>query len=185
VGNWPGVTVELIMAQVAFDRLKFTGLEAQVVDLPGICDLPGFSEDEAVVQRFLETTPISMIVVILNATQLDRRINLALQAKQLAVPMVFLLRDWHRNGLCASDFSVFRLYGGGGGQWLSVAIGLFDGCFYGAAGAKVRVRNLLAFRWFGPWCWLGWRVLCFSRGQGFWGIEDGWDHMASRVPRIG
>jgi ferrous iron transport protein B len=91
VGNWPGITVELMMAQVAFEHLKFEALAAQVVDLPGIYDLRGFSEDEAVVQRFLETTPVSMLVVILNATQLDRQITLALQAKQLAVPMVLLL----------------------------------------------------------------------------------------------
>jgi ferrous iron transport protein B len=40
-GNWPGITVELLAAQVRIgDR------QVQVVDLPGIYDLRGFSEDE-------------------------------------------------------------------------------------------------------------------------------------------
>jgi ferrous iron transport protein B len=86
VGNWPGITVDLMTAMV-----KLGQDEAQVVDLPGIYDLRGFSEDEAVVRRFLETTPINLLVIILNSTQLDRQLSLALQAQFLQIPALLLL----------------------------------------------------------------------------------------------
>ena len=86
VGNWPGITVELYAARVIL------GAEAvEVVDLPGIYNLHGFSEDEKVARRFLETTPLHLMAVIVNATQLDRQLALPLQAKELGVPMVLLI----------------------------------------------------------------------------------------------
>ncbi|MBD2328672.1 ferrous iron transport protein B [Alkalinema sp. FACHB-956] len=86
IGNWPGITVDLMLATV-----KLGHELAEVVDLPGIYDLRGLSEDEAVVQRFLETTPVHLVLVVLNATQIDRQISLPLQVLQLGVPVVLLL----------------------------------------------------------------------------------------------
>lgn len=86
IGNWPGITVDLMMAKV-----KFGEEQTQIVDLPGIYDLRGFSEDEGVVRRFLEKTPLHLIVMVLNATQIDRQVSLALQVKHLGVPSVLLL----------------------------------------------------------------------------------------------
>jgi ferrous iron transport protein B len=86
VGNWPGITVELYSARIIL------GAEAvEVVDLPGIYNLHGFSEDEKVARRFLEQTPLHLLAVIVNATQLDRQLGLALQAKELGIPMVLLV----------------------------------------------------------------------------------------------
>ncbi len=86
IGNWPGITVELMTAKVNLGEEQ-----AEVVDLPGIYDLRGFSEDESVVRRFLESTPLHLVLMILNATQLDRQISLALQVKHLNLPAVLLL----------------------------------------------------------------------------------------------
>jgi ferrous iron transport protein B len=86
IGNWPGLTVDLLQAE-----LHLNGQPAQLVDLPGIYDLRGHSEDEAVVRRFLETTPLDLVVVILNASQLDRQLRLALQVRQLRLPALLLL----------------------------------------------------------------------------------------------
>ena len=86
IGNWPGITVELMTANV-----KLGEEQASVVDLPGIYDLRGFSEDESVVRRFLESTPLHLVLMILNATQIDRQISLALQLKHLHLPAVLLL----------------------------------------------------------------------------------------------
>jgi ferrous iron transport protein B len=86
IGNWPGITVDLMMAEVKLgDEL------AEVIDLPGIYDLRGFSEDEAVVRCFLEKTPLNLILIILNTTQIDRQMILPLQIKQLGLPAVLLL----------------------------------------------------------------------------------------------
>ncbi len=86
VGNWPGITVDLLQAQV---KLKDEFVE--FVDLPGIYDLHGFSDDEKIVQQFLENFPIHLVVVVLNAAQLDRQIRLPLQLKSLGLPTVLLL----------------------------------------------------------------------------------------------
>jgi ferrous iron transport protein B len=86
IGNWPGITVDLLVA-----KIKLGQQETQVVDLPGIYDLRGFSEDEEVVRRFLESNPVHLVVIILNATQLDRQISLALQVKHLGLPALLLL----------------------------------------------------------------------------------------------
>lgn len=86
IGNWPGLTVELMQAEV-----DLRGTQAQLVDLPGIYDLRGHSDDEAVVRRFLEATPLDLVVVVLNASQLDRQLRLALQVRQLGLPAVLLL----------------------------------------------------------------------------------------------
>jgi ferrous iron transport protein B len=86
VGNWPGITVELYSA-----RIILGANAVEVIDLPGIYNLHGFSEDEKVARRFLEQTPLNLLAVIVNATQLDRQLGLALQAKELGIPMVLLV----------------------------------------------------------------------------------------------
>ena len=86
IGNWPGLTVDLMQAE-----LNLEGRSVQLVDLPGIYDLRGHSEDEAVVRRFLESTPVDLVVVILNASQIDRQLRLALQVRQLGLPALLLL----------------------------------------------------------------------------------------------
>lgn len=86
VGNWPGVTVDLLAAKVLL------GAEmVEVVDLPGIYDLHGFSDDEAVVRRFFENNPADLVCVILNSTQLDNQLALALQIRDLGLETVVLL----------------------------------------------------------------------------------------------
>lgn len=86
VGNWPGITVDLLSAKVLLGDAM-----VEVVDLPGIYNLHGFSEDELVVRRFLESQPVNLLVVVLNAGQLDRQLALPLQLKALGVPMLVLL----------------------------------------------------------------------------------------------
>ena len=86
IGNWPGITVDLMMAEV-----KLGDEFVEVIDLPGIYDLRGFSEDEAVVRCFLEETPLNLILLILNTTQIDRQMILPLQVKQLGLPALLLL----------------------------------------------------------------------------------------------
>ncbi len=86
VGNWPGITVDLLSA-----RVLLAGQMVEVVDLPGVYNLHGFSEDEQVVRRFLETQPVNLLVLVLNASQLERQLALALQARQLGVPLLILL----------------------------------------------------------------------------------------------
>lgn len=86
VGNWPGVTVDLLGAKILLG-----GHMVEVVDLPGLYDLHGFSEDELVVRHFLENNPVDLAVIVLNASQIDHQIAIALQFRQLGIPALVLL----------------------------------------------------------------------------------------------
>lgn len=86
VGNWPGVTVELLSGKVLIG-----GNMVELIDLPGIYDLHGFSEDEQVVRHFLHDNVPDLAVVVLNATQIERQLSLLLQLKQLNLNLVVLL----------------------------------------------------------------------------------------------
>jgi ferrous iron transport protein B len=86
VGNWPGITVELLAARLLVgDRM------VQLVDLPGIYDLRGLSEDEHVVTNFLEGHRPNLLIVVLNATQLDRQARLLQQLIPLGIPLLAVL----------------------------------------------------------------------------------------------
>jgi len=86
VGNWPGVTVELLSG-----KILLSGDMVEIIDLPGIYDLHGFSEDEQVVRHFLHDNVPDLAIVVLNATQIERQLSLLLQLKQLELNMVVLL----------------------------------------------------------------------------------------------
>lgn len=86
VGNWPGLTVELLSA-----RLLLGDSMVELVDLPGLHNLHGFSEDERVARHFIETQEVNGLLVVLNAMQLDRQLSLVLQLKELGLPLFLAL----------------------------------------------------------------------------------------------
>jgi ferrous iron transport protein B len=86
VGNWPGITVDLLTAKILLG-----GDMVEIVDLPGIYDLEGFSDDERVVRQLLETVPLDLVAIVLNAVQVDRQLALAIQITRLGLPAVLLL----------------------------------------------------------------------------------------------
>jgi ferrous iron transport protein B len=86
VGNWPGITVELLSGKILLG-----GDMVEIIDLPGIYDLHGYSDDEQVVRHFLHDNIPDLALVILNATQIERQMSLLLQIKQLNMNVVVLL----------------------------------------------------------------------------------------------
>lgn len=86
VGNWPGITVSLLRARVLVGANI-----AEVVDLPGIYDLHGYADDERIVRHFLESQPIDLAVVLVNANQLDRQLFLTLQLQELGFPVLLVI----------------------------------------------------------------------------------------------
>ncbi len=86
VGNWPGITVDLMTAKILAG-----GHIVELVDLPGLYDLHGFSDDEHVVRHFLSEHPVDLLLIVLNASQIDRQLSLALQIKALGLPMLLCL----------------------------------------------------------------------------------------------
>ncbi|MCP9836619.1 ferrous iron transport protein B [Cyanobium sp. N.Huapi 1H5] len=88
IANWPGLTVELLRGPLPADH---NGTAYELVDLPGIHDLSGSSEDEAVVQRYMQGTPPDLVIVVLNASQISGQLGLLLQMRQLGLPVVAAL----------------------------------------------------------------------------------------------
>ena len=86
VGNWPGITVDLMSAKILIG-----GHIGELIDLPGIYDLHGFSDDEQVVRHFLSNNGVDLAMIVLNSSQIDRQLSLALQIKNLGLPTVLLL----------------------------------------------------------------------------------------------
>jgi ferrous iron transport protein B len=86
VGNWPGITVDLMSAKVLIG-----GHIAELIDLPGLYDLHGFSDDEQVVRHFLSNNAVNLALIVLNSTQIDRQLSLALQIRSLGLPAVLVL----------------------------------------------------------------------------------------------
>jgi ferrous iron transport protein B len=86
VGNWPGLTVELLSAKILL------GSEiVELVDLPGIYDLRAQSADEAVVTTFLAQNRVDLALVVLNASQVERQIPLLGQVARPGLPMILVL----------------------------------------------------------------------------------------------
>lgn len=109
VGNWPGITVDLASAKILIG-----GHIAELIDLPGLYDLHGFSDDEQVVRHFLSHHPIDLALIVLNGSQIERQLSLALQIKQLGLPAVLLLNmqdEAKRSGIAIDTIAMSEALG--------------------------------------------------------------------------
>jgi ferrous iron transport protein B len=86
IANYPGVTVEKKMGQ-----LTHKGYDIVVVDLPGTYSLTAYSLEELVARDFLVNERPDVVVDIVDASNLDRNLYLALLFKEMGVPLVIAL----------------------------------------------------------------------------------------------
>ena len=86
VGNWPGITVDLMSAKILIG-----GHIAELIDLPGLYDLHGYSDDEQVVRHFLSNNTVDFVIIVANSAQIDRQLSLVLQIRALGLPCMLLL----------------------------------------------------------------------------------------------
>ncbi|MBW2129706.1 MAG: ferrous iron transport protein B [Deltaproteobacteria bacterium] len=86
IANYPGVTVEK-----KYGRTNHQGYEIEVVDLPGIYSLTAYSLEEIVARDYLLDEKPDVVVDIVDASNLDRNLYLALQFKELGVPLIIAL----------------------------------------------------------------------------------------------
>jgi ferrous iron transport protein B len=92
VGNYPGVTVE---RKIGLCRLP-SGKTVDILDLPGSYSIRPGSPDEMIVRDVLlgihpDTRSPDLVIFVLDATQLDRHLFLALQVIQIGRPVVLAL----------------------------------------------------------------------------------------------
>jgi len=86
VGNWPGKTVESRRGQ-----FKVDGNIIEVVDLPGMYSLSAFTEEQEIGLDFILTREAELIVLVLDASNLERNLYLALQILELELPVIIAL----------------------------------------------------------------------------------------------
>ena len=86
IANYPGVTVEK-----KYGTIFHKGYEIEVVDLPGTYSLTAYSLEEIVARDFVINERPDLVVDIVDASSLDRHLYLAVQFKELGVPLVIAL----------------------------------------------------------------------------------------------
>ena len=82
-GNWPGVTVEKREGM-----LKINKDDATVVDLPGIYSFSAHSEDEILARDYILSGEPTMIINIIDGTNLERNLYLTTQLIEMKVPII-------------------------------------------------------------------------------------------------
>jgi ferrous iron transport protein B len=107
--NYPGKTVEVQLATTVFG-----GRELGVMDLPGTYALGGASEDQWVARRALLEGGADVVIVVIDATRLERNLYLALQLLDLGISVVVALNlvdEAWRQGLRIDHVRLGRMLG--------------------------------------------------------------------------
>jgi ferrous iron transport protein B len=96
-GNWPGKTVSR-----AEGGLKYGDLRYKLVDLPGTYSLLATSTDEEVARDFILFGRPDVTLVVVDATRLERNLNLVLQILEITdrvIVVLNLMDEARRHGL--------------------------------------------------------------------------------------
>ncbi len=86
VGNWPGVTVEKKEG-----ILNYKGRILKIVDLPGIYSLTAYSIEEIIARDFILEERPQVVVDVIDASNLERNLYLAIQLMELGRPLIFVM----------------------------------------------------------------------------------------------
>jgi len=86
VGNWPGVTVEKKEG-----LCRYKGYDIKVVDLPGVYSLTAYSPDELVARNFIVEGKPDVVVDIVDASNLERNLYLAVQLLEMGAQVIVAL----------------------------------------------------------------------------------------------
>ncbi len=105
-GNWPGKTVTRAEGGFSYGSARY-----KLVDLPGTYSLLSTSLDEEVARDFLLFGQPDVTIIVVDATRLERNLNLALQVFEItdrAVICLNLMDEAQRHGLVVDDRRLAR-----------------------------------------------------------------------------
>ncbi|MFA8300757.1 MAG: FeoB small GTPase domain-containing protein [Hyphomicrobiales bacterium] len=85
-GNWPGKTVTRSEGKFSYLSNKY-----KIIDLPGTYSLLSRSQDEEVARNFILFDKPDITLVIVDATALERNLNLAIQVLQISHRVIVCL----------------------------------------------------------------------------------------------
>ncbi len=86
VSNYPGTTVEFEEGEINIDNCKY-----KIIDTPGVNSLIPMSEDEQVTRNLILQKEVYTILVIGDAKNLKRTLNLLLQVSEMGLPSILVL----------------------------------------------------------------------------------------------
>ncbi len=86
VGNYPGVTVEKKEGTYVHD-----GYNIHIVDLPGTYSLTAYSLEEVVARDFLVNEKPDAVIDIIDSSNLERNLYLAIQFLEMGIPLCIAL----------------------------------------------------------------------------------------------
>ncbi|MGQ9650880.1 MAG: ferrous iron transport protein B [Phycisphaerae bacterium] len=86
VGNYPGVTVKKKEG-----TCRHGGMQLRVIDLPGTYSLTAYSAEELVARNVLIHEKPDVVIDILDASNLERNLYLAVQIMELGTPLMLAL----------------------------------------------------------------------------------------------
>jgi GTP-binding protein len=135
-GNWPGKTVSRVEGTFVHEGIAYT-----LIDLPGTYSLLSASTDEEIARDFILFGQPDCTVVVVDATSLERNLNLVLQVMEITnkvIVCVNLMDEARRNGIevdtdqLSKDLGVPAVgtvarYGEGLGELVSTIAGVIDG----------------------------------------------------------
>ena len=105
-GNWPGKTV--VRAEGGY---SFNGNKYKIIDLPGTYSLLSTSQDEEVARNFILFGRPDVTVIVVDASRLERNLNLVLQVLEItnkAVLCLNLMDEAERHGISVEQRSLAR-----------------------------------------------------------------------------
>ena len=105
-GNWPGKTVARAEGGFSYGDFKY-----KLVDLPGTYSLLSTSLDEEVARDFILFGQPDVTIIVVDATRLERNLNLVLQVLEItdrAVVCLNLIDEARRHGLQVDDRRLAR-----------------------------------------------------------------------------
>jgi ferrous iron transport protein B len=86
VSNYPGTTVEITKAEK-----RFNGTRIEFVDTPGIYSISDRSEEEKVTEEALFREEVDAVIVVADATSIERSLYMTLQVLEAEIPTVLAL----------------------------------------------------------------------------------------------
>ncbi|MBX2991336.1 MAG: 50S ribosome-binding GTPase [Bacteroidetes bacterium] len=100
-GNWPGKTVTRAEGAFSYSEKRY-----KLVDLPGTYSLLSTSTDEEVARNFILFGQPDVTVIVVDATRLERNLNLALQVLEItdrAIVCLNLIDEAQRLGITVAE----------------------------------------------------------------------------------
>ena len=102
--NYPGTTVDYTESELAVD-----GEDRPIIDVPGTFSLDPTDSAESVAVEFLEANPEATVVGVLDATRIERGLNLVLEILDRGYEMVLALNMFDEARAQNVDIDVDRL----------------------------------------------------------------------------